>query len=40
VAILASSAPMYGFSILLAAIGALLSLNGFLLLVGVPFLHS
>lgn len=40
VAILATSAPMYGFSIILASIGALLSLNGFLLLVRIPFFHS
>lgn len=40
VAILATSAPMYGFSIILALVGALLSLNGFLLLVKIPFFHS
>lgn len=40
VAILATSPPMYVFSIVLAFVGALLSLNGFLLLVRIPFLHS
>ncbi len=40
VAILATSAPMYFFSIVLACLGAILSLNGFLLLVRIPFLHS
>ncbi|MEJ5376539.1 MAG: DUF4337 domain-containing protein [bacterium] len=40
VAILATSAPMYFFSIILACLGAILSLNGFLLLVRIPFLHG
>lgn len=39
VSILATSAPMYVFSVIVAATGALLSLNGFLLILRVPFLH-
>jgi len=39
IAILASSAPMYYFSMVCAGLGVLLSLNGFLLLVNIPFLH-
>lgn len=39
VAILASSAPMYLFSMVLATVGGVLSLNGFTLLVKIPFLH-
>jgi hypothetical protein len=40
VAILAASRPMFGFSMTLAVLGALLTLNGFLLLVRIPFLHG
>jgi hypothetical protein len=39
IAILASSGAMYGFSIVSAVLGALLSLNGFLLLVRIPFFY-
>ena len=39
IAILASSGAMYGFSMVCAALGALLTLNGFLLLVKIPFFH-
>lgn len=39
VAILAGSAPMYLFSMVLATVGGVLSLNGFTLLVKIPFLH-
>jgi Flp pilus assembly protein TadB len=39
VAILSTSPLMYGFSIVLAAVGAMLSANGFLLLVRLPFFH-
>lgn len=39
VAILSTSRLMYSFSIIIAALGALLSLNGFLLVVRLPFLH-
>ena len=39
VAILSTSRLMYGFSIVLAAVGAMLSANGFLLLVRLPFFH-
>ena len=39
IAILASSGAMYGFSRVCATLGAFLSLNGFLLLVKIPFFH-
>jgi hypothetical protein len=40
VAILAGSRPMFGFSSALALVGSLCTLNGFLLLVRLPFLHG
>jgi hypothetical protein len=40
VSILASSRPMFGFSMLLAAAGAALAANGFLLWVRLPLLHG
>jgi hypothetical protein len=40
VAIIASSRPMFWFSSLLAVLGALCTLNGFLLLVRIPLLHG
>lgn len=40
VSILATSRPMYGFSMALAIVGALLTLNGFTLLVKIPMLHG
>jgi Domain of unknown function (DUF4337) len=39
VAILATSRPMVGISIVLAVTGALLTVNGFLLMVKIPFLQ-
>jgi hypothetical protein len=39
VSILAVSRPMFGFSLALAGLGGLLTLNGFTLLVKLPFLH-
>jgi len=39
IAIIASSRPIFGFAIGAALLGALLSLNGFLLLVRLPFFH-
>jgi hypothetical protein len=39
VAILAASRPMFWFSVVLATVGALATVNGFLLLVRIPFLH-
>ncbi|MBI2491097.1 MAG: DUF4337 domain-containing protein [Candidatus Rokubacteria bacterium] len=39
VSILAASRPMFGFSLALAGLGGLLALNGFTLLVKLPFLH-
>ena len=39
VAILATSRPMVGISLMLAVVGALLTLNGFTLLVKIPFLQ-
>jgi hypothetical protein len=39
VSIIASSRPVFMFSIASAVIGALLTLNGFLLIVQLPFLH-
>lgn len=39
VSILAGSRPVYYFAIVSASLGALLTLNGYLLLVVVPFLH-
>jgi len=40
VSILAESRPVFWFSLGLAVLGALLTLNGFTLLVRVPFLHA
>ena len=40
VSILSSSRPMFWFSSLLAVLGGLATLNGFLLLVRLPFLHG
>ncbi len=40
VAILSGSRPPYHFSLVLALLGALLTLNGFTLLVSIPFLHA
>jgi hypothetical protein len=40
VSILAASRPMFWFSSALAVLGALTTLNGFLLVVRLPFLHS
>jgi hypothetical protein len=39
VSILAASRSMFGFSLALAGLGGLLALNGFTLLVKLPFLH-
>ncbi len=39
VSILAASRPMFGFSLILAAAGAVLTANGFLGLFTLPFLH-
>lgn len=39
IAILANSRSMFGFAIVSAVLGALLSLNGFLMLVRLPFFH-
>lgn len=39
IAILANSQPMFVFALGAASLGALLSLNGFLLLVRLPFFH-
>jgi hypothetical protein len=39
VSILAASMPIYLFSMGVASLGALLTVNGFLLMVKVPFLH-
>jgi len=39
VAILSSSGPVYLFSIISAVLGTLLSLNGFFMVVRVPFFH-
>jgi hypothetical protein len=39
IAILAHSRRMYVFSIISASLGTLLSLNGFLMLVRLPFFH-
>lgn len=39
VAILAGSRPMFWFSLVLAVVGTLATVNGFLLFVRVPFLH-
>ncbi len=38
--ILSTSRPMFWFSSLLAAVGGLSAINGFLLLVRLPFLHG
>ena len=40
ISILSSSRQMFFFSLILAALGALLTLNGFTLAVKVPFLHA
>jgi len=40
VSILATSRPMFGFSLVLAAIGALSCANGFMLFTRVPWLHG
>jgi hypothetical protein len=40
VSILAASRPMFWFSSVLAVLGALSALNGFLLVVRLPFLHG
>ena len=40
VSILAASRPMFGFSMTLAVLGALLTLNGFTLWVKIPLLHG
>jgi hypothetical protein len=40
VSILAASRPMFWFSSLLAILGTLCTINGFLLLVRLPFLHG
>jgi uncharacterized protein DUF4337 len=40
VAILASSRPMFWFSMVLASAGAVLTVNGFLLVFRLPFLHQ
>ncbi len=40
VAILAASRPMFWFSSVLAVLGSLATINGFLLLVRLPFLHG
>lgn len=40
IAILATSRPLYVFSIGLAILGVVLTLNGFLLFMRIPFLHS
>jgi hypothetical protein len=40
VSILSTSRPMFWFSSFLAAVGALSAINGFLLLVRLPFLHG
>ena len=39
VSILAASRPMFGFSLILAVAGAVLTANGFLQLLTLPFLH-
>jgi hypothetical protein len=39
VAILSSSGPVYLFSIISAVLGTLLSLNGFFMVVRLPFFH-
>lgn len=39
IAIIAGSRAIFGFAVGAAALGALLSLNGFLLLVRLPFFH-
>lgn len=40
IAILATSRPLYVFSLGLAIVGVVLTLNGFLLFIRIPFLHS
>jgi hypothetical protein len=39
IAIIAASRPMFGFALVSAILGALLSLNGFLLIFHIPFFH-
>ena len=40
IAILATSRPLFVFSLGLATLGAFLTLNGFMLFVKIPFLHG
>jgi len=40
ISILSTSRPMFFFSLVLAGLGALLALNGYTLLVKIPFLHA
>ena len=40
ISILSGSRPMFGFSTVLAFLGTLLTINGFTLLVRLPFLHG
>ena len=40
VSILSTSRPMFWFSLVLALLGAVLTVNGFLLLVRIPLLHA
>ena len=39
VSILSSSRPVFGFSIVAALLGAVLSFNGYLLIIKIPFFH-
>jgi hypothetical protein len=40
IAILATSRPLYIFSLCIAVLGAFLTVNGFMLLVKIPFIHG
>ena len=40
VSIIATSRPMFWFSLVLAVLGSTLALNGFLLFFRLPFLHG
>jgi hypothetical protein len=40
IAILATSRPLFFFSLGLAGLGAFLTLNGFMLFLKIPFLHG
>ena len=40
ISILSGSRPTFGFSLVLAVLGVLLSVNGFTLLVHLPFFHG